>query len=163
PPLVLVFGALGLVALWRRDRTIAICKLQIANCKLTRTRRVLGLTVLIYGMVVFWAVNYNINDIDVYYIPAHLIVALWIRAGARWAAARLAAAVRAASDGAKARLTWRAAPVVAAAAFAAAGLWTNWRVNDLHDDWSALTYARAALDALKPNALLIADGDSWYF
>jgi hypothetical protein len=42
-------------------------------------------------------------------------------------------------------------------------LTANWQTNDHHDDWSALMYARAALDALKPNALLLSGDDNYYF
>src|SRR5207249_2455750 len=39
----------------------------------------------------------------------------------------------------------------------------NWSINDHHDDWSALYYARAALAGLKPNAVLLSGGDNYFF
>lgn len=145
PPLLLAVAVPGLVALFRGRR------------------RLFGLTLLLYVAVVFWAVNYSITDVEVYYLPAHLVVALWIASGGRWAAISLTAALRRLGEGRRAWVVLRTAPALLAVGLAAAGLTANWHASDRHDDWSTLTYARAALDALKPDALLVADGDSWYF
>ena len=144
PLLLLPLAILGLIALFRR-------------------RRWFVLTLMVYVPVVFWAINYRIDDIEVYYLVAHLIVALWIAAGAHWLAVRAALLFRGAGQarlGRQALQFGRAASVLGLALVTGAA---NWSVNDRTDDWSTLTYARAALDGVKPNALVIADGDKGYF
>lgn len=47
-------------------------------------RRLFGLTLLGYLMPVFWALNYGIDDIYVYYLLPHMIVTLWIGCGLRY-------------------------------------------------------------------------------
>ncbi len=128
-----------------------------------RRRRLLGLTGLIYLVTVIYALNYNIYDVEIYYLPSHMMVALWIACGLRQAGVWLG-------------LLWRkiALPPAKRGPFGMAlgvTLWiapltllaSNWSVNDHHDDWSALVYARAALAGLKPNALLLTEGDRYYF
>src|SRR5688572_25014117 len=43
--------------------------------------RLLGFTLLIYQATVGYALNYHIYDIEVYYLPSHLIIAAWIACG----------------------------------------------------------------------------------
>jgi hypothetical protein len=50
--------------------------------RLTRRRPRLGaLALLIYLAQTIYALNYQISDIEVYYLPSHLMVALWIGCG----------------------------------------------------------------------------------
>lgn len=128
-----------------------------------RRRRLLGLTLLIYLADVTYALNYNVYNADVYYLPSHLMVAIWIACGLRrlggwlglfWRKIALAPAKR------------RPLKVVLGSALLVMPLTllsTNWSANDRHDDWSSLVYARAALDALKPNAVLLGADDALYF
>ena len=123
-------------------------------------RRLLGLTLLVYLVDVIYALNYSIYNVEIYYLPSHLMVALWIGAGLR-------------QGGAWARLWWRrlamppaprrplsAVRSAALLIFPLALLAANWRVNNRGDDWSALVYGRAALATLKPNALVLAGDDN---
>jgi hypothetical protein len=128
-----------------------------------RRRRLFGLTLLIYLADVTYALNYNVYNADVYYLPSHLMVAIWIACGLRqlgswlglfWRKMALAPAKR------------RPLKVVLGSALLVMPLTllsTNWSANDRHDDWSSLVYARAALDALKPNAVLLGADDALYF
>jgi 4-amino-4-deoxy-L-arabinose transferase-like glycosyltransferase len=128
-----------------------------------RRRRLLCLTLLIYLANVLYALNYNIFDVEVYYLPSHLIVALWIGVGLRqlgvcmvrlWRRLRMAPGGRRRLN----RVLGAALGIIPASLLVA-----NWELNDRHADWSALMYARAALDALKPNALLLSGDDNYYF
>ncbi len=142
PWLVLPLALLGMVALWRWRRRSAVT------------------TLLVYGAGVFWAVNYSITDVEVYYLVPHLMVALWSGAGLRmllgWlmGRARLKPSLRTAH-----RLT----ALLSVLALPGWTLLSNVETCDRHDHWSTLVYGRAALDSLKPNALVIGDGDSWWF
>lgn len=130
---------------------------------LRRRRRLLGLTLHIYLVDLIYALNYNIFDVEIYYLPSHLMVAVWIGCGLRQVGVWLG-------------LLWRRielAPARRRPLNLALGsgllvmpltlLWANWWVNDHHNDWSALMYARAVLETLKPNALLLGGGDNTYF
>ncbi len=120
--------------------------------------RLFGLTLAVYLCVVVYAVNYNISDIEVYYIPAHLITAVWIGCGLRQAGAWVL--------GPRRRLRsrrWVPALSVALLGLPALPLCANWGANDLHRDQSALSYAHALFDALPPRAVLLAGGDREYF
>jgi 4-amino-4-deoxy-L-arabinose transferase-like glycosyltransferase len=129
-----------------------------------RQRRLFGLTFLIYLVDLVYALNYLVYNVEVYYLPSHLMVALWIGCGLR-------------QTGAWLDLRWRrrALPLarrrVLNASLSGAALLIlpitslagNWKANDHHNDWSALNYGRATLAALKPNAVVLAEGDSEYF
>src|SRR5205823_1129987 len=107
-----------------------------------RQRRLFGLTLLLYLADVIYALNYYIFDVEVYYLPSHLMVGIWLACGVRQIQVWLG-------------LLWRrlALPlpnrkplgwVFAGSLFImpVTLLATNWSVNDHHDDWSALMYAR---------------------
>ena len=120
-----------------------------------RQRRLLALTLLIYVADVIYALDYSVYNVEIYYLPSHLMVALWMGAGLRqggvWArrwSRRLAmppARRRPLSAACGAALLILPLTLLAA----------NWRVNDRRDDWSALVYGRAALATLKPDALVL--------
>ncbi len=144
-PWLLLLGTVGVAGLYRRHR------------------RWIGFTALYAGSVIFWAANYKISDIEVYYLGATLVIACWIGVGARevllWVERRARRVVRTRS----ARIAVTLAGGLLAALIPGVGLAENWETNDRSDDWRTLAYARAALDAVPRNALLIGDGDGWYF
>jgi hypothetical protein len=128
-----------------------------------RRRRLFGLTLLVYLAVVGWALNYNIPNIEVYYLPSHMIVALWIGCGLRqlvflparlWRRLRLPRPSRR-RLGAGFGAAMLALPLLLLAA--------NREADDMSRDRSAEWLGRALLDALKPNALLLDQGDNWLF
>jgi hypothetical protein len=55
----LILAVVGLPLLWRRDRRVFIC------------------TVLLFVGCVFYSINYDIHDIDSYFLLAYLCIALW--------------------------------------------------------------------------------------
>ena len=130
-----------------------------------RHRRLFGLTLLVYLVNVIYALNYFIYNVEIYYLPSHLMVALWIGCGLRQTGAWLGLICR--------RLALR--PVRRRALNALSGaallilpvtlLVANWSANDRHADWGSLAYAHAALakEVLKPNTILIGEGDDGYF
>ena len=129
-----------------------------------RRRRLFGLTLLIYLVDIGYALNYLVYNVEVYYLPSHLIVALWIGCGLRqtgvWLGLRWR---RRALPPARRRVLNASLSTVALLIVPITSLAGNWKANDHHDDWSALVYARATLAALKPNAVVLAEGDSEYF
>ena len=128
-----------------------------------RQRRLFGLTVLFYGAVVAWALNYTIQNVEVYYIPSHMIVAIWIGCGLRQLGAALALVLR--------RIRVRTASRRRIVLVYASGLLAlplllvpaNLDANDLHGVRTVENVGRALLTSLKPNALLLASGDDWVF
>jgi Protein of unknown function (DUF2723) len=121
-------------------------------------------TLLIYLADVIYALNYFVYNVEIYYLPSHLMVALWIACGLRQTGAWLSLGWRRAALLPARRTSVNA--VISAAALlllAITPLAGNWRLDDRHDDSSALVYARAALATLEPNAVVLADGDTYYF
>jgi hypothetical protein len=126
-------------------------------------RRLFVLTLLIYLADVAYALNYYIYNVEVYYLPSHLMVALWIGCGLRqlevWLGLRWRRlAVPPAQRSALNRVLGATLLVMPISLLVA-----NWQLNDRHNDWNALMYARAALANLKPHAVLLAGGDDFYF
>ncbi len=126
-------------------------------------RRVFWATLLLYLAVIAWSLSYGIADIEVYYLPSHMVVALWIACGLRQL--RFVLARR-----------WRRLPIpryekrqissLTSAAMLGLPLILlagNWQANNLRPDHSAHTMGRTVLARLKPNAILIAAGDRWLF
>ena len=154
-PLLLPLALVGLVGLLRRQPRWG------------------WFTLLWAGPIVFWAVNYAIPDIDAYFLGAHLVVAIWIAAGAREVAvqaahrlrcrltrAKDAAATARGSGRAAPHLAYRLAALLTVTALPASALAGNWERSDRSRDRLALTYGRAVLESLAPDALLIAGGDN---
>src|SRR5205085_8431889 len=114
-----------------------------------RRRRLFALTLLIYLVDVAYALNYYIFDVDVYYLPSHLMVAIWIACGVSQAGGWLGLLWRRiALPPAKRRpLNRLLAPSLLVLPLML--LTTNWEANDHHEDWSAMMYARAALAPLQ--------------
>lgn len=142
---LLAVGALGALSLVRRRL------------------RWFGVTALIYAVNVLYSVNYDIYDIEVYYLPSHLVVAIWIGCGLRVLGAWLALFWKRLQMAPPRRRSIGLALSLALLLVPGSYLGGNWTANDRSRDWSAHTYARAALQALKPNAVLLAAGDDPYF
>jgi hypothetical protein len=72
----LVFGGAGLAALWRAHRKLAL------------------MTVIFFATCVAYAVNYDISDIDSYFLLAYICIGLWsacgVFAASSWVVCRLA-------------------------------------------------------------------------
>lgn len=121
---------------------------------LREQRRLLGLILLAAGAVLVYAMNYGIDDIEVYYILPHVLVAALagICGGGlirRLGHARGAGAARLAA-GALFLL-----PAVTAA--------RNLHRNDRSEWWVTDAMARASLNLLEPNSLVIGGFDNSYF
>jgi 4-amino-4-deoxy-L-arabinose transferase-like glycosyltransferase len=128
-----------------------------------RRRRLFGLTLMVYLACVAWALYYDIPDIDEYYIPSHMIIALWIGCGLRQFAVCLARLWR---RMAVPRKSQRRLVITFGAALLGLPLMLlslNWQANDMHRDQSSPWLGNAMLDVLKPNAILICQGDTWVF
>jgi hypothetical protein len=128
-----------------------------------RRRRFLVFTLLIYAVVIAYTLNYYIFDSEVYYLPSHLMVAIWIAAGLRQLGGWLAVVWRRLALPPAKRRPINALLGGALVALPLTLLSANWSANDHHSDRSALMYARAALMSLKPNALLLSGDDNYYF
>lgn len=145
PWVVLLMAPAGIWSLWRRQPGVGL------------------LTLLLYGAPLAWALTYRIRDIEPYFMPSHLIVALWIGIGferLQEAAVRLA------------QMRLHAKPMAGALsvanAFVAIGLpallaGANYAAADRSDDRSAGKVARAILTTVKPKSLLVLSGDAWGF
>jgi hypothetical protein len=121
------------------------------------------LTLLIYLADLVYALNYYIYNVEIYYLPSHLMVAIWIACGLRQLEVWLGLlwsriAVPAASRRPLNRVLGATLLVMPISLLCA-----NWQLNDHHQDWGTLMYARAALANLKPHAMLLAGGDDYYF
>jgi hypothetical protein len=108
-----------------------------------RHRKLFVFTVLLFLGCVLYAINYDIHDIDSYFLLAYVTVALWAAFGAREIAAR------AGSAGAR-----RAAALVA---LLAAGLegGVNARAVTLRDMTLVEDYTRDMFRSVAPNAVVI--------
>jgi len=131
---------------------------------LARTnRRLAAFTGLIYGAVTLWAMNYTIPDVDAYYIPSHLIVAVWMGCGVRQLVVWVRRGWKRLQVAPEKRPTMTAIVTAALLLLPFSVASANWELNDRSAEWSAITYARAALDALRPNALVVGGVDDPYF
>jgi hypothetical protein len=128
-----------------------------------RRRRLFGLTLLVYLADLTYALNYNVYNADVYFLPSHLMVAIWIACGLRQLGGWLGVLWRRIALAPQKRRPLKVVLGSALLVLPLTLLSTNWSANDRHDDWSSLVYARAALDTLKPNAVLLGADDSLYF
>ncbi len=129
-PLALLPAAAGLVILWRR------------------ARRAAEATTLLFLLNVAYAINYDIHDIDSYFLPAFLVLALWAGTGIGAAFAALVA---------RGGATARRAPAVAAAALAVpviAIAW-NFRAADQHTNHLVPDYTAAMFASLEPGAVIL--------
>jgi hypothetical protein len=128
-----------------------------------RHRRLLALTLLIYFTHVVYALNYYIYDVEVYYLPSHLMVAVWIACGLRQLGVWLGLLWRRIALAPRKRPALNRVLGTALLVMPLTLLSTNWSTNDHSEDWTALMYARAALASLKPNTILLTGGDNYFF
>lgn len=128
-----------------------------------RNRRWFGISLTAYLVLLAWAFNYNISDPEGYYIPTHLMVALWIGAGLREMEFRLARSMRRFLTGARERKRIRAMLQAGLLCLPILVLIPNWRTNDWSHRAEIRELGRAALRQLPPNAVVITSGDDWGF
>ncbi len=128
------------------------------------SRRLLGLTLLVYGVGVIYALNYRIGDIEVYYIVSHMVVYLWIGRGLSFLrAVVMRMARRRPTAGRRTSSAPRSAALVAAGALALVALGSNWTRSDRSRYTEPMDYAKRMLATLEPGAVVVGGGDQWYF
>jgi len=128
-------GLLGLVVVWRRDRSLG------------------GMLILLFAVNAAFYINYRVVDKNTMFLPAYLVWALWIGFGYQW----LLDWVGRRTEVKNARFVTGAtrslqAMMVAAVFFAM--IWT-WPLVDLSNDRSARLRAEQILDSVPPNSLII--------
>jgi Protein of unknown function (DUF2723) len=132
-PLALAPAAFGVALLWRKRTALAQA------------------TILLLLMNLLYAVNYDIHDIDAYFLPAFLVLALWVGAGigfaAEWGTRRVGAARRPAA-------AWTVAMALAALIPSLAFAW-NLRSASQRENHLVPDYAAAMFGSLGENAVLL--------
>jgi tetratricopeptide (TPR) repeat protein len=132
-PLALLMAVAGLVALFKRDRTLFWC----------------FALVIIFDLA--WALNYEIaEDKDAYYLPTFLTLAVVAGYGLLWVIAWL----RSLRLPAKAVISAAVAVTLLVPAIAAA---SNFAYNNRHGYFIARDYVENMLKAMEPNGLLLTD------
>jgi hypothetical protein len=115
------------------------------------------LVVGMYMLHVWFFIQYNVFDLDVFFIPAHLLYAVFIGCGAYWVIERLFAIVGKGSE--EARNTWRvvltAAIVVVLALPVGGELRANWEANDYSGDTAINDFYENVFDLLPEGAALL--------
>lgn len=128
-----------------------------------RNRRYLLVTIVAYLIPLGWALWYNIPDPEAYYLPSHVVVALWIGLGLRELEQRLALRLR------RSRLTRsemrRVRGLIQAGTLGLVLLILipNFRTNDKSRLKEIGSLGRAALERAAPNSIILASGDDWGF
>jgi len=128
-----------------------------------RNRRLLWIMAAAYAFPLAWALAYNIPDPDAYYLPSHVIVALWIGQGLRELVTRLAQRLR------HTRLTrvelQRTLGILHVGLFVlpALVLTANYEVNNKSRLREIKGLGHEALKKLPRGACLVASGDDWGF
>lgn len=116
-------------------------------------RSVLGLTVWIAGGSLFYALNYHILDIYVYYLPSFMMICVWIAAGA-WALAE-----RFPLKPGVAALVAVGLPLIA--------LGTHWKDADKSGNSIEADFGRNILISAPQNAVIVTDSNVtftlWYY
>ncbi len=130
----LALGVVGLVALWRAHRRSAIA------------------TVLLFLTCVAYAINYDIHDIDSYFLLAYVCVGVWSVCGLYAIAFRVA-------GGKPALRSWVAAAVVACAMIPAVA---HYREVDESENYLVEDYTRNMFASLRPGAVVFSfQWDYW--
>ncbi len=130
----LVIGFLGLLVMIRRDRRLAAA------------------TMLLFVTTVLYSINYDIQDIDSYFLLAYVILALWVAAGlaaiGRWCLATL-----------------RLHPAAVAAAMLLVGgvpLLSHYAKVDESKNYLVEDYTTNMFSSLQPDALVLSyQWDHW--
>jgi hypothetical protein len=110
---------------------------------------------LVVGMYLFhvwFFVQYRVFDLDVFFIPAHLLYAIFVGVGVAWLIGRLFSVVRQ-------RRRWRVALVVGLALILALPvgreLRANWEANDTSDDTAVNDFYENVFELLPEGAVLL--------
>ncbi|MER3523571.1 MAG: hypothetical protein C4326_05730 [Ignavibacteria bacterium] len=128
----IVVALIGAIAIWRGKRQLAIT------------------LVLLFVGCVLYSINYDIHDIDSYFLLAYVCIGLFAAAGLlvalRWLSERL-----------------RFAPAtVAVLAVSTAPLWVHFQQADETDNYLVEDYTRNVFASLQPNALVLSfQWDYW--
>jgi hypothetical protein len=119
---------------------------------LVRRSRRFFLVVGMYLAHVWFFIQYDVFDLDVFFIPAHLLYALFAGFGIYWLAEKLFALPGR-------RQAWRAVASVALAItlalLTASGLWTNWGANDRSGDVAINDFYENVFALLPEDAALL--------
>ena len=120
-----------------------------------RRRRALVLTGLLYVTTVLFGLAYFVPDVSVFFIPAHLVLALWIGCGL-WGVAQAVRGV--ASPAWQARLALATIGLTIAALLPLSLVWTHLPAVDLSGETAAQDWGERALSyPLAQNAVVICD------
>lgn len=130
---------------------------------LRRARRLFWWSLAGYAFPVAWALNYNIPDIDAYFLLSHVVVAIWIGYGVREVEGRLFRWLSRFSLTRSQRQRIRGLSHALIGVLPATILIANWEANDKRRLPSSIELGRAVLDRLPPNSVLFASGDDWSF
>ncbi len=128
-----------------------------------RRRAAHGMLVVAYAVPVAWTIGAGIVEPASHFATSHMIVALWIGAGARHLGHLAALAARRAIGERKGRRRIRALVEIGALALPAMVLAGNFRVNDLSANNVMEPLGRALIEKPARNAILIATGRTWAF
>jgi hypothetical protein len=130
----LVIGILGLVAMGRRDWRMA------------------GATIVLFLTTVLYSINYDIQDIDSYFLLAYLTLAIWVAAGL-------------AAIGRWCLMTLRLRPAAVAAALLLVGgvpLLSHYEEIDESSNYLVEDYTHNMFSSLQPDALVLSyQWDYW--
>jgi hypothetical protein len=131
-PFGLAPAAIGIALLWRRRPTLAQA------------------TILLVILNLLYAINYDIHDIDAYFLPAFLVLALWAGAGIGFVAAALA------RPAGRWPAVWRrAAGLVLALLVPGLALGWNWGTASQRHQHLVTDYTAAMFASLEPNAVIL--------
>ncbi len=120
---------------------------------LLRDRAAFALLALPYAGFLLYALEYNIEDIEYYFIPTYAILAIWASVG-------LAVALRAVTGLVASKAPrFRTATVVALSIFALSiplwGLLATYRAVDMSEDYEGRRIVEAVADNAAPDAIVI--------
>lgn len=126
-----------------------------------RNKQLLVVLAIILALNVLYSVNFSIFDIYAYFIISYWVWCVFIGAGGAWCAtlvAHVIASIQRTEDsiGARSRLALAGALLLALPFWIATD---HWSMIDASDDRSAEQFARATLDHVEKNAVVL--GDWW--
>ena len=115
------------------------------------------LVVGMYLVQVWFFIQYKVFDLDVFFIPAHLLYAVFIGCGVYWLMGQLFAIVEKGSG--EARKVWRgvlaAALIVVLTLPVARELRANWEANDYSQDTASNDFYQNVFDLIPEGAALL--------
>ena len=119
------------------------------------------LTLLTFFTCVFYSVNYDIFDIDSYFLLAYITIAIWIAFGAMYFYELIAATVQ--------NKNYRAVFIIALIIVGLLGLKMNYAESDESKDYSVEEYTMNIFMNAAPNSIIISSqwdfwlSASWYY